>query len=69
MGASEKEARKDSLQRAQMGAEVSTKTRRGNRPATRSMRTARVSISPLPATTLYFAEGVSTRMVCTLTQS
>jgi hypothetical protein len=33
------------------------------------MRTARVSISPLPATTLYFAEGVSTRMVCTLTQS
>jgi hypothetical protein len=30
------------------------------------MRGASVSISPLPATTSYFAEGVSTRMVCTM---
>jgi hypothetical protein len=49
-----------------MGAEVSTKTRRGSLPATRSMRGASVWISPLPATTSYFAEAVSTRIVCTL---
>jgi hypothetical protein len=49
-----------------MGAEVTTKTRRGNLPATLSIRGARVSTSPLPAITSYFAEGVSTRIVCTL---
>ena len=51
---------------AQIGAEVSTKTRRGSLPTTRSMRGTSVSKSPLPAITSYFAEGVSTRMVCTL---
>jgi hypothetical protein len=54
---------------AQIGAEVSTKTRRGNLPTTRSMRGASVSSSPLPAITPYFADGVSTRIVCTLLQS
>jgi hypothetical protein len=51
---------------AQIGAEVSTKTRRGSLPATLWVRGASVSISPLPATTSYFAEGVSTRIVCTV---
>jgi hypothetical protein len=35
----------------------------------RSMRGASEPISPLPVTTPYFAEGVSTRIVCTLPQS
>jgi hypothetical protein len=35
-------------------------------PTTRSMRGASDSTSPLPAITLYFAEGVSTRIVCTV---
>jgi hypothetical protein len=52
-----------------MGAEVSTKTRRGNLPQALSMRGARDSMSPLPVTTPYFAEGVSTRIVCTLLPS
>jgi hypothetical protein len=52
-----------------MGAEVRTKTRRGNLPATRSMRGESEPISPLPATTSYFAVGVSTRIVCTLLRS
>ncbi len=66
IGASGKDARKLSLHSAQIGAEVSTKIRRGSRPAMRSMRGASDSISPLPAITSYFAEGVSTRIVCTL---
>jgi hypothetical protein len=66
MGASGKDARKASFQSAQTGPDVKIKTRRGNLPATRSMRGASVSMSPLPATTSYFAEGVSTRIVCTL---
>jgi hypothetical protein len=52
--------------KAQISGEVSTNTRRGSRPTARSMRGARVSISPLPVTTSYFAEGVSTWMVCTI---
>jgi hypothetical protein len=49
-----------------MGAEVSTKTRRGSLPTTLSMCGASDGTSPLPAITSYFAEGVSTRMVCTV---
>ena len=36
------------------------------RPAIRSIRGASVAMSPLPAMTSYLADGVSTRMVCTL---
>ena len=50
----------------QMGADVSTNTRRGSLPQIRSMRGASDTISPLPATTPYFAEVVSTRIVCTV---
>jgi len=48
---------------------VRTKTRRGNLPTARSMRGAREGINPLPANRSYLAEGVSTRMVCTLIPS
>jgi hypothetical protein len=65
-GCSRNEAQKLSFHKAQIDGEVSTKTRRGSLPITRSMRGASVSTSPLPATTSYFAVGVSTRMVCTL---
>jgi hypothetical protein len=66
IGASAKEDRKASPHNAQIGAEVSTKTRRGNLPTTLSIRGAIDSKSPLPAKASYFADGVSTRMVCTL---
>jgi hypothetical protein len=65
-GGSRNEAQKLSLQSAQIGGDVSTKTRLGSLPMTFSMRGASVLISPLPATTSYFAVGVTTRMVCTL---
>jgi hypothetical protein len=65
MGGSAKEAQNVSPHSAQMGGEVSTKTRRGSLPAMRSIRSDSVWMSPLPAITSYFAEGVSTRMVCT----
>jgi hypothetical protein len=68
-GGSEKELRKGSLHSAQISDEVNTKTRRGSLPPARSMRGIRVEIRPLPVVTSYFAEGVSTRMVCTLLPS
>ena len=68
-GASRKDRCKACPHSAQIGADVSTKTRRGNLPTTRSIRGASVSKSPLPAITSYFAEGVSTRIVCTLLPS
>jgi hypothetical protein len=49
-----------------MDAEVSTKTLRGSLPTTFSMRRPSDAISPLPATTSYFAESVFTRIVCTV---
>ncbi len=51
---------------AQISGDVSTNTRRGSRPTARSIRGASVSSNPLPANTSYFAEGVSTRIVCTM---
>jgi len=48
------------------GADVTTKTRRGSLPATRSMRAASEPSRPLPANTSYLADGVCTRMDCTL---
>lgn len=50
---------------AQISGDVKTKTRRGSRPTARSIRGASVSSNPLPANTSYFADGVSTRIVCT----
>ena len=52
--------------KAQISGEVKTKTRRGSRPTARSIRGVSVSSNPLPVTTSYFAEGVSTRIVCTV---
>jgi hypothetical protein len=69
MGGSAKELVRVSPHSAQISGDVTTKTRRGSRPATRSMRGASVMISPLPAKTSYLADGVSTRMVCTLDSS
>ena len=66
MGGSAKELTKASPQSAQISGEVRTKTRGGNSPAMRSMRGASDRSKPVPATTLYLAVGVSTRMVCTL---
>ena len=50
-GASANDCRRLCPHNAQIGPEVSTKTRRGSLPATRSMRTPSVSTSPLPAIT------------------
>jgi hypothetical protein len=69
IGSSPKEAQKASPHSAQMGAEVSTKTRRGKLPTMLSMRGASESMRPVPAMTSYFAEGVLTRMVCSLLSS
>ena len=38
----------------------------GSRPTARSIRGASVSSNPLPANTSYFADAVSTRIVCTV---
>ncbi len=51
---------------AQISGDVTTNTRLGNRPTARSIRGASSWSNPLPANTSYFAEGVSTRIVCTV---
>ena len=65
-GSHRNDRRNFSLHRAQISGEVTTKIRRGSRFTTRSIRGASVSSNPLPAITSYFAEGVSTRIVCTV---
>jgi hypothetical protein len=52
--------------KAQISGDVTTNTRRGSRPTARSIRGASSASNPLPANTSYFAEAVSTRIVCTV---
>ena len=68
-GASSNDRRNFFDHSAQISGDVTTNTRRGNRPTARSIRGASVSSNPLPANTSYFAEGVSTRIVCTVISS